>query len=360
MIKVLNRCVYIVNMSGTMTDMLYRFIGTTGIKVSIFGCGTWLNCNEHRHFQEISDIFNTAHRLGINMFDTAEVYGSGKTEILFGEILKTLKWPRQDYLLSGKVFWGGSCPTANGLNKKHLRDACDKTLKRLGVNYIDFFICHRPDYDTPLIETIDGMNNLIRQGKILYWGTSEWPIELVKEVQYISKQNQLIGPSVEQMEYNMFARANVESNGITFLEKLGIGLIATMPLAGGILTNKYSESFAEGSRGGSNGQQKYREFLYTAEGQRQINLARQLNLVASNIGITSTQLSLAWTLRHNLINSVLLGASSKCQLIENIKSIEYISLITPEVNQQIDGIIGNLMQAQKSTNPTYDEVVSYG
>lgn len=340
--------------------MEYRFIGNTGIKCSIFSFGSWVNIGTKLNIEATKELISYAFDQGINLIDTAEIYNKGQAEEIIGTTLIELNYPRSSYLLCTKAFWGGKAVAESGLNRKHIRDACDNSLKKLKVDYIDFYLCHRPDYNTPILETVLAMDLLVKQGKILYWGTSEWEVDQILEAHYLAKQNNLIGPSLEQFEYNMFCRQKAEVSYKLLLEKTGIGALITMPLNYGILSGKYNCSISEDSRASMYTQKWLKDYLVSEEGVRRIEITKKLSELASSCSITMPQLALAWILRNKDISGVLLGVSSINQLSENIKSLDYRQLIDDKLSESIELLISNKPIELERSTPTYDEVISYG
>lgn len=340
--------------------MKYRLLGNTGIQCSVFAFGSWVNIGTKLNVDETLKLLDYSFNHGINLIDTAEIYAQGRAEEIIGDALTKLKYPRSNYLLCTKVFWGGKALTANGLNRKHIRDACDNSLKKLKVDYIDFYLCHRLDYHTPIIETVLAMNLLIKQGKILFWGTSEWEIEQVLEAYYLAKTNNLIGPSLEQFEYNMFCRQKAEISYRLLLEKTGIGALTTMPLCYGILTGKYSDTIPYDSRANISTQQWLKNYLKSEEGCKRIEVTKELVKLANNYSITMPQLAFAWILKNKYLSSILLGVSSVNQLDENIKSLEYVSLINNTLEKEIELLLLNKPIEPERSVATYNEVVHYG
>ena len=228
--------------------MEYRKLGESGLKVSELSFGSWVTFVNQLTEKKAMDCMAYAYDQGVNFFDNAEAYASGESEILMGNILKKLQWNRDTYIVSSKVFWGGELPTQKGLSKKHIHDACHAALKRLKVDYLDLFFCHRPDPDTPIIETVYAMNDLLQQGKIMYWGTSEWSADEIKEAFKCAKKYNLRGPTMEQPQYNILCRERFEEEYQYIFKKYKIGSTIWSPLASGILTGKYNDGIPERSR----------------------------------------------------------------------------------------------------------------
>jgi voltage-dependent potassium channel beta subunit len=282
-----------------------------------------------------------AYENGINFFDNAEIYSRGMSEIVMGEILKKQAWSRDSFIVSSKVFFGsgGQLPTQKGLNRKHVFEACDQALKRLQVDYLDLYLCHRPDKNTPIEETVWAMHHLIAQGKILYWGTSEWSAQEIMEAHLFAKQNHLIGPVVEQPEYNMFTRAKVEVEFDQLYKTVGLGTTVWSPLASGILTGKYNNGFPEETRLSIDGLEWLKDKNLT---ENRIEKVKALSVLAGDLGISLPVLGLSWCLSNKNVSTVILGASKVEQLSENLKALDAQHLLTPEILLNIDAILENV------------------
>ncbi|HHS95190.1 MAG TPA: aldo/keto reductase, partial [Phaeodactylibacter sp.] len=230
--------------------MEYKRLGKSGLKVSALSLGSWLTFGKQISDRTAEKLMHLAYERGVNFFDNAEIYARGKSEIVMGKILKKAKWDRSSYLISSKVYFGdgGKLPNQTGLNRKHIFEACHAALKRLQVEYLDLFFCHRPDKECPIEETVWAMNHLIQQGKILYWGTSEWSAQEIMEAHMVARSLHLIGPTMEQPQYNMFTRRKIEVEFSQIYKTLGLGTTIWSPLASGVLTNKYIDKFPKGTR----------------------------------------------------------------------------------------------------------------
>ncbi len=281
-----------------------------------------------------------AYDAGVNFFDNAEIYASGKSEEVMGEILKKKDWPRDTYCVSSKVFFGagGKLPTQRGLHRKHVVEACEAALRRLRVDYLDLYFCHRPDKETPIEETVWTMHNLIQQGKILYWGTSEWSAQEIMEAHLFAERHHLIGPSMEQPQYNMLVRRKVEVEFSQIYKTVGLGTTIWSPLASGILTGKYNDKPDEEVR------LKREELSWLAERmltQENLEKVQKLGQVAADIGITLPVLAIAWTLKNEQVSTAILGATQTHQLEENLTASEAKAQLTHDVMAQIETILGN-------------------
>lgn len=281
-----------------------------------------------------------AYEAGVNFFDNAEIYASGKSEEVMGEILRKKNWARDTYCVSSKVFFGagGKLPTQRGLHRKHVIEACEAALRRLRVDYLDLFFCHRPDKETPIEETVWTMHNLIQQGKILYWGTSEWSAQEIMEAHMFAERHHLIGPTMEQPQYNMLVRRKVEVEFDQIYKTVGLGTTIWSPLASGILTGKYNDKSDEEVR------LKREELSWLAERMlTEENLAKvkQLGSLAAELGITLPVLAVAWTLKNPNVSTAILGATKTAQLEENLQAVEAQGKLTEDVMERIESILQN-------------------
>lgn len=321
--------------------MEYRRLGNSGLRLSALSFGSWVTFAKQLDTSTGADCMKYAYDNGVNFFDNAEVYEHGASEEVMGKILKEMNWPRDTYCVSSKVFWGGDLPTQKGLSSKHIRDACDAALKRLQVEYIDLYFCHRPDHFTPVEETVRAMHNLIQQGKILYWGTSEWSSEQLMEAYGVAREYGLTPPKMEQPEYNMFAREKMEKNYQRLFSEKGLGTTIWSPLASGLLTGKYNNGIPEGSRVTLPGYEWLKEKFESAEYQAKIEKVRQLDGIAKELGGTMSQLAIAWCLKNPNVSTVLLGASRLSQLEETMDSLKVAEKMDASVMEAIEAILGN-------------------
>ena len=314
--------------------MEYRNLGLSGLKVSELSFGSWVTFVNQLNEKSAMDCMSYAYDKGVNFFDNAEAYASGESEILMGNILKKLNWNRDTYIVSSKVFWGGELPTQKGLSKKHIHDACNAALKRLKVEYLDLFFCHRPDPETPIIETVYAMNDLLYQGKIMYWGTSEWSADEINEAFLCSEKYNLRGPSMEQPQYNILYRDRFEKEYKPIFKKYKIGSTIWSPLASGLLTGKYNERIPNKSRFKVKG---YEWLAESIEGVDFDQIKKILNL-SKKLNIKPAQLAILWCLKNKNVSSVIVGASKLSQLKENLKSIDYYNLITDDIMNEINNL----------------------
>ncbi len=312
--------------------MKYRKLGNSGLKVSELSFGSWVTFVNQLNEKSALDCMSYAYDQGVNFFDNAEAYASGEAEILMGNILKKLNWNRDTYILSSKVFWGGELPTQTGLSKKHIHDACNAALNRLRVDYLDLFFCHRPDPDTPITETVYAMNDLLHQGKIMYWGTSEWSSSEIKEAFLCAEKYNLRGPSMEQPQYNILYRHRFEKEYKNIFKKYKIGSTVWSPLASGLLTGKYNKGIPNKSRF------KVKGYEWLADSMSEIDFSKIKKIVdlSKKINISPSQLAIIWCLKNKNVSTVIIGASKLSQLKENLKSIDYFENITDDIIQKIN------------------------
>ena len=323
--------------------MEYRNLGRSGLKVSALSFGSWITFGDQIGNNVAERLMDMAYDAGINFFDNAEVYANGKSEKMMGAILKKKNWQRDSYIVSSKAFFGtgGTLPTQKGLNRKHLIEACEAALKRLQVDYLDLYFCHRPDKSTPIEETVWTMHNLIQQGKILYWGTSEWSAQEIMEAFMVARENHLIGPTMEQPQYNMLVRDKFEVEYSQLYKTMGLGTTIWSPLASGILTGKYNKGKVIGSRLALDQLAWLKERNITES-----NLAKVEKLadIAKEIKVSLAQLAIAWTLKNPNVSTVILGASKSTQLKENLKSLDVVELLTDPIMEKIEDILQNKPQ----------------
>ncbi len=328
--------------------MEYRFLGKSGLKVSELSFGSWITIGDQSDTNGAYNLMKEAFDAGINFFDNAEVYSAGKAETIAGKVLKKAGWKRSDLIISTKIFWGGEGPNDKGLSRKRIVEGADSALQRLQLEYVDLIFCHRPDLYTPVEETVRAMNHVINQGKALYWGTSEWSATQLREASHIARENNLIPPLMEQPEYNFFRRHRVEIEYKPLYEEMGLGTTTWSPLAGGILTNKYSGGIPEGSRFSLEKYSWLREKrLDTPEGRDKVEKTRKLKEVADEMGVTLPQMAIAWCLKNPDVSSVILGASKTSQLKENLKAAEVLPMLTEDVIKQIEKIVDNKPEGEK-------------
>ncbi len=320
--------------------MEYNNLGKSGLQISRLSLGSWLTFGKQIGDDVAEKLMDIAYENGINFFDNAEIYARGQSEIVMGSILKKKNWSRDTYIVSSKVFFGtgGQLPTQKGLSRKHIMEGCNQALERFQLDYLDLFLCHRPDKQTPIEETVWSMHQLVMQGKILYWGTSEWSAQEIMEAHMFAKQNHLIGPIVEQPEYNMFCRDKIEVEFSQMYKTVGLGTTVWSPLASGILSGKYNDSFPADTRLGMEGLDWLKDKNFTAE---RIEKVKKLTQLAKDLDLNLPVMSLAWCLKNPHVSTVILGASKEQQLVENLKAIEAKEMLTDEVMEKIDSILQN-------------------
>lgn len=299
--------------------MQYRRLGNAGMKVSTVALGGWINYGEGKVPEEVArQVVFTAYEHGINFFDLADIYGKGEAEKQMGGLLRN--FPRHTLVISTKVFWSMSDDVNDqGLSRKHIMESIDKSLQRLGTDYVDIYFCHRPDPETPLLETARAMNDLIQQGKVLYWGTSEWSATQLVEVTALCERYNLYPPQSEQPQYSMLYREPVESQMLPVADTYGIGLVVWSPLGMGMLTGKYDDGVPEDTRFANEPWAKERFVT-----EKNAAIVRQLKPIADVMGITRAQLALAWVLRHRGVSSVITGSTQPAQVEENVRAAQVI------------------------------------
>jgi len=308
--------------------MQYRNLGKSGLKVSALSFGSWVTFHKQVDSKLAERMFGMCLDAGVNFFDNAEGYERGMSEIVMGEALKSLGRPRDSYCVSSKVFFGAyenPLPTQMGLSRKHVTEACNQALKRLQVDYLDLYFCHRADPDTPIEETVWAMHNLITQGKILYWGTSEWTAEEINYAYEFAIGNNLTPPTMEQPQYNLLDRERFEVEYKTIFEKYKMGTTTWSPLASGALTGKYLEGVPEGSRASLKGYEWLRRHMIESDrGQERMQKVSKYIGIAKDHDLDPVKLAIAWCLLNINVSTVILGASNIKQLEDNLKSLDYL------------------------------------
>ncbi|HTJ56356.1 MAG TPA: aldo/keto reductase [Devosiaceae bacterium] len=322
--------------------MQYRRLGKSGLKVSEFSFGAWVTFGKQVGEDDAVSLMGHAYDNGINFFDNAEGYEKGNAEIVMGDALKQLKWSRESFAVSSKVFWGtGKGTMDRGLSAKHVTDGAHAALKRLQVEYLDLYFCHRPDIDTPIEETVRAMHNLIVQGKVLYWGTSEWTAQQLTEAYAVARANNLTPPTMEQPEYNVFRREKVEAEFLPLYDLFGLGTTIWSPLASGILTGKYNNGIPADSRVALPGYEWLKARLESPQGQDQLAKVQKLAKLADEAGLPIHHMALLWCLANPHVSTVILGASRLSQLKDNLKALDARAKLTPDVLAKIEEIVGN-------------------
>ena len=320
--------------------MQYRRLGSSGLQLSALSLGAWITFGGKIGRGEARELIACAFDAGINFFDNAETYANGEAERVMGDALADLRLPRDAWCVSSKVYFGavsGPKPTQRGLSRKHVRDACDAALRRLRVDYLDLYYCHRPDADTPIEETVFAMDTLIRQGKVLYWGTSEWSAEQIRAAAKIARQHGLHAPSMEQPEYNLLHRERVEFEYASLYSELGLGTTTWSPLASGLLSGKYLESSApEDSRLARLDNGFVERMLYRGEKQVRADKVRNFVAIARELDAAPAPLAIAWCLKNPNVSSVILGASGTEQIVQNLQALDLLGRLDDASMQRIE------------------------
>ena len=306
--------------------MQYRRVGTSGLQLSALSFGAWVTFGNQVGRGQARDLLALAHDRGVNYFDNAETYNNGVAEQLMGDVLADLRFPRDSYCVSSKVFFGAvddPLPTQRGLSRKHVIEACHQALQRLRVDYLDLYFCHRPDPDTPIAETVAAMDTLIRQGKVLYWGTSEWPADAIEEAHRVARANGFHAPMVEQPQYNLLHRERVEMEYAPLYEKYGMGTTIWSPLCSGLLSGKYNDGIPEDSRLAQPGYEWLRKSVLGEDDER-LDKVRALRPIADELDVSLAQLAIAWCLLNPHVSTVMLGASKRGQLAQNLDALDLL------------------------------------
>jgi len=321
--------------------MKYRYLGNSGLKISALSFGSWVTFGSQIDVDKAVKLMSLAYDSGVNFFDNAEVYSSGQAEIIMGEAIKKTGWKQSDLVLSTKIFWGGQGPNDNGLSRKHIIEGMDKSLKRMGLEYVDLVFAHRPDMHTPIEETVRAFNHLINQGKAFYWGTSEWSAQQIMEAYAIARREHLIPPLMEQPQYNMFHRDRVEVEYHRLYKEIGLGTTTWSPLSSGLLTGKYNQGIPDDSRANLPGYEWLKKRFKSQEAKENIEKVGKLAGVAKELGCSTAQLAIAWCLLNPNVSTVITGASKAEQVKDNMKAVEVVDQLTSDVVDLIEGILDN-------------------
>ncbi|MGN6530272.1 MAG: potassium channel beta subunit family protein [Ginsengibacter sp.] len=320
--------------------MEYRRLGKSGLQLSVLSFGSWVSFQKQIDDKMAGELMGIAYDNGINFFDNSEAYAGGESEKMMGRVLKMKNWDRTSFTVSSKVFFGlygkDNRPNQKGLSRKHVVEACNAALQRLQVDYLDLFFCHRADRTTPIEETVWAMNTLIQQGKILYWGTSEWSGVEIMEAHRVAREYKLIGPTMEQPQYNLFERYKVEKEFLPIYDFVGLGTTIWSPLASGLLTGKYNNGIPENSRLALTEMSWLKDKVMTED---KINKVKKLAEVAKELDVSMASFSIAWCIKNPHVTTAILGATKKEQLIDNLKAIEVMGKLTPEVLEKIENIV---------------------
>ncbi|BBB46990.1 potassium channel beta subunit family protein [Pelolinea submarina] len=319
--------------------MEYRYLGRSGLRVSALSLGSWVTFHNQVDIESAMDMMTTAYDAGVNFFDNAEVYAKGKSEEIMGTVLKKLGWRRSSYLVSTKFFWGlnEGINEKDTLNRKYLLEAIDGSLRRLQLDHVDLVFAHRPDPHTPIEETVWAMHNIVESGKAFYWGTSEWPAGDILAAIEIAERHHLHKPVMEQSQYNLFHRERLEVEYTRLFSDYGYGMTTWSPLASGLLTGKYNKGIPDGSRATL---PHYEWLKESVTDQAKLDKVSQLQSVADDLGVPLSQMALAWILKNPNVSTVITGASKLQQVKENLKAMDVVSQLTPDVMERIQTIMG--------------------
>ncbi|KAJ5272484.1 Potassium channel voltage-dependent beta subunit KCNAB-like protein [Penicillium angulare] len=346
-------------MSEALPEMQYRHLGRTGLKVSVISLGSWLTYGGHVGNEIAFDCMKAAYDAGVNFFDTAETYSGGQGEVVLGEAIKKFGWKQNDLVITTKIYWGKANSANpdkplnnNGLSRKHIIEGMNLSLKRLDLPYVDVVYAHRPDRDTPMEEIVRGFNYLLDNGKAFYWGTSEWSASEIADAWRVADKLGLVGPIVEQPQYNLLVRERVEKEYRWLYEAYGLGLTIWSPLKGGILTGKYNGQSAPppGSRLAESEDvyvKGWRKTVGDDNWTRQLEQTAALQPIAEELGISTSQLSLAWILKNKNISSIITGASRPEQVLDNVRALGVVDKLTDEVLEKIEKAVGNQPAEEK-------------
>lgn len=322
--------------------MEYRRMGRSGLELSVLSFGSWVTFHKQIADNSADELMGLAYDNGINFFDNAEGYAFGESEKMMGRVLKAKKWDRTSFTLSSKVYFGwrgkDNKPNQTGLSRKHIVEACHEALGRLQTDYLDLYFCHRPDTNVPIEEVVWTMHNLIQQGKVLYWGTSQWSGAEIMEAHRVAHQYHLIGPTVEQPQYNMFERFKVEQDYLPVFKNVGLGTTIWSPLAAGFLTGKYNEGIPADSRLAIEGFDWLKDrWIQDAK----LAKVKQLTELAGELGVSLAALAIAWTIKNPNVTTAILGATKRTQLEENLKALDAVKLLSEDVMNKIEEILQN-------------------
>ena len=322
--------------------MEYRRLGKSGLQVSALSFGSWVSFSKQINDKVAEELMSIAYDHGVNFFDNAEIYALGESEKMMGRVIKKKKWDRTSFLVSSKVYFGWrgkeNKPNQTGLSRKHVIEACDEALKRLQVDYLDLYFCHRPDKNTPIEETVLAMNHLIQQGKVLYWGTSEWSGVEIMEAHRVAEKYRLIGPTMEQPQYNMFERNKLENEYLGIFKTVGLGTTIWSPMASGLLSGKYNDGIPKNSRFALQGFDWLRDRWMLDDNLKKV---KKISELANKLGVSTAALSIAWCVKNQNVSTAILGATKKQQLLENLKSLDVVPMLTPELMEKIETILKN-------------------
>ncbi|MCL2447350.1 MAG: aldo/keto reductase [Polyangiaceae bacterium] len=316
--------------------MRYRRLGRAGLKVSEISLGAWVTYGAQVGDDVALECMTAAYDAGVNFFDNAEAYGGGRAETTMGNVFRKTGWRRESLVVSTKIFWGGGGPNDTGLNHKHIIEGVHAALRRLRLEYVDLAFCHRPDPQTPIEETVRAWDILVGQGKVFYWGTSEWSADDVFRAHAFATENGLTPPAMEQPQYNLFVRDRVEREYLPLYEKLGLGTTVWSPLASGVLSGKYNDGIPKGTRLDLPDMAWLKEHVL---GPGQLDVTRRLGELATEIGCSTAQLAIAWCLANPHVSTVITGATRRAQVTENLGAIDVAQRLTGDVLARIDAMV---------------------
>ena len=325
--------------------MEYRHLGRSGLKVSALSYGAWVTFGDQIDVDRAAECMQIAYDHGVNFFDNAEAYAGGQAEAMMGDIIQQKGWSRSDLVVSTKIFWGGDGPNDVGLSRKHVIEGTKAALRRLKMDVVDLVYCHRPDPETPMEETVRAMSHLVDRGYAFYWGTSEWTAEQIRHAAGIARRENLIPPTMEQPQYNMFHREKVEREFAPLYDDLGLGTTTWSPLASGVLTGKYNDGIPDDSRLATEGYEWLREAVLQND---RLEKVRALTEIAEELDCTTAQLALAWCLQNPNVSSVITGATKPHQVEENMQALDVADRLTPETMDRIENILDNRPEPPKN------------
>ena len=325
--------------------MEYRRLGHSGLNVSVISLGAWVTYGSQVGEEAALECMKAAFDGGVNFFDNAEAYASGRAETVMGNVIRRVGWQRSDLVISTKLFWGGKGPNDLGLSRKHILEGTDRSLRRLQLDYVDLLFCHRPDPHTPIEETVRAMNHVLNQGKALYWGTSEWSADEIREAWTVARREHLIGPQMEQPQYHMFHRERVETEYAALYDEFGIGTTIWSPLASGLLSGKYDQGMIPGTRASHQGMEWLREELVGPTAKPRVEVVKKLKPIADRLGCTRAQLAIAWCIKNPRVSSVITGATRSEQLKENLGALSVLGKLTDDVMREIDALLARMPRA---------------
>lgn len=320
--------------------MNYRRLGSSGLRLSELSFGSWVTFHNQVDDKLALECMTAAYDAGVNFFDNAEAYAMGMSETIMGQVLRKAGWRRSSYVISTKFFWGlNDGPNEkNRLSRKYLMEAIDGSLKRLQMDYVDLIFCHRADPETPIEETVRAMHDIITQGKALYWGTSEWSADSILQAWHIADKYSLHKPQMEQPHYNMVHRDRVEKEYARLYKEIGLGTTIWSPLASGLLTGKYNDGIPTDSRAALKGYEWLQENVITPQ---RIEIVKNLAPIAKDLGCSMAQLAIAWCLKNPNVSTVITGASRVAQVHDNMKALQFVEKLTPDVMERIEKVLGN-------------------